>query len=231
MKKKAVLFIHGFMGHPKEYKILKELFTSWHYDTYEFVLSGHDGGKIKHVTKEEWEKDCIKNIDLLKEKGYENIILVGHSMGGVLGTSMTLKYKEYISKLILIDPAFEYLIMKDGKLKIFPSIVQAVKIFKDKANKERTSQAFRCTPKAIKEFRSLVKEHKDDIYKVKCPIMFLHGDHDYVVPIEAIRNIYEKIENKNKRLIEVKNGSHWRLSTKLEDDIYNKIKEFLSDEK
>jgi esterase/lipase len=58
--------------------------------------------------------------------------------------------------------------------------------------------------------------------------MFLHGDHDYVVPIEAIRNIYEKIDNKNKKIIEVKNGSHWILSTKLEDDIYNKIKDFLN---
>lgn len=47
-------------------------------------------------------------------------------MGGVLATMMTLKYPKYISKLILIDPSFEYLVMKNNKLQIVTSLKKAI---------------------------------------------------------------------------------------------------------
>jgi len=39
--------------------------------------------------------------------------------------------------------------------------------------------------------------------------------------------VFDKIENGNKEFIEVKDGSHWILSTKLEDKIYNQILNFV----
>jgi esterase/lipase len=42
------VFIHGFMGHPREHQIIKELIENLGIETYTFILSGHQGGKIKY---------------------------------------------------------------------------------------------------------------------------------------------------------------------------------------
>lgn len=228
MNNTAILCIHGFMGHPGEYKRLSELFNSLGYDTYTITLSGHQGTKLKGATRKDWQQDCVDNIEFLKSKGYEKIILVGHSMGGVLASIMSTEYKDYVSKLILIDVAFEYLKMRDGRIELIPSLRQSLKVLKDVNNLEKIhySPIVSCSLSAMKEFHYLVKEHATDIYKVNCPILFLHGENDSIVPIESIKNIYEKITN-DKEFITIKKGSHWILSSKLEDDNYKKITNFL----
>lgn len=229
MENTAVLFIHGFMGHTSEFKILKNMFSDLNYDVFDFILSGHEGGRIKEVTRNSWENDCIYNMEKLIKNDYKNIILVGHSMGGILASMMVNKYKKYVSKLILIAPAFGYLKMKDGKLNVFRSLKHSVNIFHDIKNRSHYSQIFRCSLSSIKEFRSLVREHKDDIYMVKCPVLFLNGDRDFVVPIEQTKDIYEGLENKCKAFFSVKGGSHWFLSSPLDSETYKEITSFLAD--
>jgi len=73
----------------------------------------------------------------------------------------------------------------------------------------------------------LVKEHTKDIYDVECPILIILGDKDFVVPIEKVNKIYEKIENKNKKIIVIENGIHWFLSSETIYTVLDDIKEFI----
>ena len=50
---------------------------------------------------------------------------------------------------------------------------------------------------------------------------------DFVVPIEKVNKIYNKIENKNKKIIVIKNGIHWFLSSKEVETVLGDIKEFI----
>lgn len=219
------------MGNPNEFDILKVNFNNLGYETFSFVLSGHNGGKINHVNRKDWENDCIKNINLILSKGYKEIIIAAHSMGAVLASMMALKYKNKIKKIIYIYPAFEYLRMKNRKLLIFPSIKQIIKIAKDKENKERSSQVFRLTISSIREFCLLVKEHGYDFLKVKCPILLLHGENDNVIPLKQVMNIYNEIGNKNKKFILVENESHWFLFHKVNNFIYEELNKFCQNKK
>jgi esterase/lipase len=231
MKKEAILFIHGFMGNPNEFDILKDNFNNLGYETFSFVLSGHSGGKINHVKRKDWENDCVKSINLILSKGYKEIIIVSHSMGAVLASMMALKYKDKIKKLIYLSPAFEYLRMKNRKLLIFPSIKQIIKIAKDKENKERSSQVFRLTISSIREFCLLIKEHGYDVLKVKFPILLIHGENDNVIPLKQVKEVYDKIDYKNKIFILLENESHWFLSHKVDDFIYQEINKFCQNKK
>ena len=147
-------------------------------------------------------------------------------MGGVLGINLSLRY-DIIDKIILFNPCIEYLIMKNGKLKIIPSIKQFKKLLKEIGKRGDTKEITRVSLGSINEVRLLIKEHKNDIYKLKKPLLLIHGECDNVIPINQIKNVFDKIENDNKEFIEVKDGSHWILSTKLEDKIYNQILNFV----
>lgn len=120
--------------------------------------------------------------------------------------------------------------MKNGKLIIFPSLIQGLKVILDIRNRLSVSPIHNCSLLSIKEFCLLVKEHGKDIEKVKCPFLFLHGTNDNVVPIDQVKRIYDSIDNKNKEFIAGENGSHWVLSTKMDDEVYKRIAEFLNKE-
>lgn len=148
-------------------------------------------------------------------------------MGGVLATMLALKYQKFITKMILINPSFEYLIMKNGKLQILPSFKQVLKVLSDLNHKVYPFKKCICSLQVIKEFTLLIKEHSNDIYNIKCPILILHGEKDNVVPINQIKNIFDKLDNQDKYFITIANGSHWILASKLEENVYYKIKTFI----
>lgn len=225
MKDTVILFIHGFYGHVEEFTYIKKYLDDNGYNTHTFTLSGHDKVKLEKVTRKDWINDCEKEIEKLK-KEYKNIIIIGHSMGGVLASFMAVKHEE-VKKIVLISPAFEYLGSIDGKPKVVASLKNAIEIKKDRESKAYAKIAFKVSISVVKEFMKLVKEHTKDIYNVKCPILILQGDKDYIVPVDKISKIYDKISNKNKKIIIVKNGSHWFLSSKLVETIFDEINNFI----
>ncbi len=225
---KTVFFIHGFMGHPGEFKVMGDYFVKWGYEINTIVLSGHDKKKLKNVTSEDWEKDCINYFELLINKGYKEIIIIGHSMGGLLATMLANKYIDNVYKLILIDPSFDFFAKKNDKIQITSSINNFVKLLKEVnvLNKNNYSPVVKCSLSSIIEFTKLVKNHKKEIEKVKCPILFMHGEKDCIIPISQIKDLYNKLKN-TKDFIEVKNGSHWFFSSKLDEYIYDKVNIFI----
>jgi len=225
MKDTIILFIHGFYGHVEDFSYIKKHLEDNGYATHSFILSGHDKVRLEKVTRYDWIKDCEKEIEKLR-KDYKNIIIIGHSMGGVLTSMMAIKYKE-VKKVILISPALEYFGSVDGKLKIIPTIKRAIGVRTDKEFKEYTKLSLNVSVPVLREFMKLVKEHNKDIYDIKCPILMILGDRDFIVPIEKIKKIYESLSNTNKKMIMVENGTHWFIFTDLVETIFDDIKEFI----
>ncbi len=228
MKAEVIMFIHGFLGNINEFDLLKDFFIENGYQTHTFYLSGHDKEDLDEMTRKKWIDSCNKNIEFLIEKGYKRIIIVGHSMGGVLGIDVANRYDE-VSKVILFDPCLEYFIMKKGKLKIFPSIKPFNIFIKEVIEMGDKNKINKLSISIFNEFKFLIKEHKEDIYKLKKPILLLHGEKDSIVPIKRIRQIFEELDNSRKIFIEIKGGSHWIVSTKLEDVVYEKILKFIKE--
>lgn len=83
--KRAILFIHGIVGHPNQFRLF-DPFIPQNVDSYYLLLKGHGGSvdDFAKATMEDWQKQVDEKIEELSNR-YDAIYLVGHSMGTLFG--------------------------------------------------------------------------------------------------------------------------------------------------
>ena len=99
-----VIFVHGILEGPKQFRKFTEVVYNKGFSYSAILLDGHGGSgkKFANSSMKKWINSVEKEILKYKDK-YENIILVGHSMGGLLSILLSLKYKNKVKSLILIS--------------------------------------------------------------------------------------------------------------------------------
>lgn len=229
MKRIAILIIHGFAGGIYDQEDLAnslELINK--FDVYSFTLPGHDKYILNDITKDDWIKTAEYHVKRLIENGYNKIYIVGHSMGGVIGCTLALKYKE-IKKIVLAAPAFEYL-FSDRTIKGFKeSIKQGLCVLKRFAGiKEVLSRMIRVPKRTIKEFRGLVDSHQDVVSELNIPVLIIHGTSDDIVPYNSSIKIFDKIPSLSKKLLLVKSLSHRVFKDVKQNEIINETINFFN---
>lgn len=102
--RKTILYIHGVMGSPIEFKQLVELTNFPNMNYRALLLPGHGGSGYQFVSHKakDWRAYVFKEIDYHFHNG-EDIFLIGHSLGGLLALQAATKYP--ISGMILINTA------------------------------------------------------------------------------------------------------------------------------
>lgn len=201
--KKAVLIIHGFVGelYDNEY-LMNYLEYDNKFDVFARTLPGHYRGD-KHYQKvmhQEW-LDFIDNCILeLINNGYKNIYLIGHSMGGILASYLSSKYRE-VKKIVFINAAFNYLNFKQNKVDILNN-----RDYKDYI--EVFDRVLHTSIPFFLEFIKLVKENYNCLSKINSSVLILQSDIDQVVPLENGMKIYNEINSKDKYLTYISDGRH-----------------------
>ena len=98
MKKKALLFIHGFAGGTYDYgELINDLELNGLFDIFSYTMKGHGNLVINKVTKDDWIKDAEYNIDKLIKYWYIIVIVI---------LTLLLTYNIYnLRKVNIINPA------------------------------------------------------------------------------------------------------------------------------
>ena len=79
--KNCLFFIHGFCSGPEDWDAQINFFSN-KFSVIAPTLRGHDGKNTKErpMSIEQLSNDCVS---IIKEKKFNKVILVGHSMGGL----------------------------------------------------------------------------------------------------------------------------------------------------
>ena len=83
-----VIFIHGILEGPNQFRKFANTVYNKGFSYSAILLDGHggSGNKFANSSKNKWI-DSVEKETLKYKDTYENIILVGHSMGGLLSDS------------------------------------------------------------------------------------------------------------------------------------------------
>ena len=225
--RKAVLIIHGFAGGVYDQEILNhELELVWNYDVFTFTLPGHEDIRDRKIKYEEWIEKAEYELNYLLDNGYNNIYLIGHSMGGVIAGYLASKYKQ-VKKLVLVAPAFRHYGFEDGTFSLKNTVVKGSKILDQYGFKLVANRFFKLPTSYITEFRKIVKANQETCKNIHIPTLIFRGTEDEIVPEDSVTLIYEQLDTPYKKLIHLENITHDVFREELSIETCNLIKDFL----
>lgn len=91
--KRAVLLFHAFTSNPKDMLSLGRALERADYTVYAPVFSGHgtnDPDDLFDYSIKDWVQDGKDALAFLKDKGYDEVAVMGLSLGGVVATDLLL---------------------------------------------------------------------------------------------------------------------------------------------
>ena len=231
IRKKAILFIHGFAGGIYDYgNLINDLELTGEFDVFSYTLPKHNKLVINNVTNKDWIRESEYQIEKLINNNYKEIFVIGYSMGGVIATHLASKYKE-IKKLVLGAPAFKFFKFRNNKINFIYSIKLIPNVLKNYTIREILAKYFKVPLHTVKEFSYLVNEYYDDVKNVYCPTLILHGSDDITVPIESINYVYNNIGSNSVKMVQVENVNHSIFCNDRYDDIKLIIIDYLKERK
>lgn len=97
MIKTAIVFIHGFMGCHRQFEALSELLDDGETEMVFHVLPGHEAGleDFKKSSAASWQ-DSVNKLVVGLSASYDRLLLVGHSMGGLLAVRAAVAHPEKV---------------------------------------------------------------------------------------------------------------------------------------
>jgi alpha-beta hydrolase superfamily lysophospholipase len=219
---KALLVIaHGLGEHSGRYAALAESLRGRGLSIYALDHRGHgrSGGKRGHVDSfSDFVFDLKQFIDFVSEsdKGLP-LILLGHSMGGVIALKYAMTYPDDLSSIIIsspgLVPAFEIPPLKKKIGEIFSKYIPGLTmsnglVTKDLSHDAKVVEDYerdplvhdRVTTRWYTEFTKAAAECLADAAKLTMPGLYFHGSQDRMVDYRATVEVYEKAKAAQKEL-------------------------------
>ena len=203
---KAALLIHGYAGYPGELiRVGKELHTEG-FDAFGPRLPGNgtSGADFRKSKARDWLGVLRTAMDDLIQR-YEEVLIVGHSMGGALAATIAAEY--HSQRLILIAPGLLIPSIPVGKLKLIAPFVKKIAIpwqadpeYSFYYESEEDDDAYLGSeywswvfPKTVLELEKVRKEAVKNLPLITARTLVLTGEHDLIVPHEVTALVKEKV--------------------------------------
>ena len=238
--KNTIVFVHGFNSDWKKHKDFFQKLT-WgklRCETHLFNFPNH-GNSFKN---DNFKFDDYVNffIEYFKEKKLDNVILVGHSMGGgVIGCSYE-NIKNNVKAVILQDPLNK---------SIYSDLRERIKCTREKydeinkCNNEEKRGVWELMKEAYANFvpnnpyfRKLIislispfnaRRITKGFEKIDKPTLVVYGENDNIIPANASIDFFNKTI-KNVKIAKIKNAAHSPFIQNRKDSI-EVVRKFLSE--
>lgn len=228
------LCIHGILGSPDHFDFLLQTLPET-VSVHNILLDGH-GKNIEDFAQTsmyKWQAQIEQKIEYLSSN-YDNIIIVGHSMGTLFGLELSVRYTSKIKFLFLLQTPMKMglkpSILKHSYQVLFNKIDYNDKICvacKDSFSiniETKLYKYFSWTPRYLELFKKAY-DVRQLIENISVPCVVFQSKFDELVPISSCKVIQK---NSNIKLNVLNNSSHFYyedLDLQLILNEFEKIKE------
>ncbi len=188
-------------------RLAKEHLSSLSIDLY---AHGESDGKMHELTISKAVESVVATYNYLKLQGYENISLVGSSFSGIV-CLVTASVVE-IRSMVLKCPVFDYIKLLKARLK--PEDIE-------RWRKEGTLKQFDVFLGYELYEDALSYDVTEIARKVRCPILFIHGSGDKLVPPEHSEAAFKLVSSEEKELCIIKGADHFFIHEKHFNEVLN----------
>lgn len=214
--KTVVVFVHGFMGSSKQFDELSAQLADSGLELLRHVLPGHERDAAYFIDSdaEQWQKSTNELIDSLRSQ-YDKIVLVGHSMGGLLAVRAAVACPDKICGIIGIGFPIKVLLrpiwLKHNMLAAKPyregedpRIGAARKLCGVKMNGR--GDYFKTFPHSM-QFLRIAKLTRRELPRLQVPLSVINFENDEIVSRGAKRFIENALPTSS--ILMLKNSYHF----------------------
>lgn len=207
--KRAVLLLHSFTGNTRDVKRIGEFLNTHGYTCMAPLYDGHGEPAeiLIQYTPEDWWESVKSSYNQLQSKGYENIAVIGVSLGGVfaLHTAETLDVTGIVTMSVP---------MKRTESELMRRVTNYAATYKqleghDKNQIESDIEVLKQTnPKGLTQFVSLIDQTMSNLQKIEKPVFILYGKEDEPLYEKSANFIYDHVSSEIKTVTGYENSKH-----------------------
>ncbi len=221
-KNPTLIFVHGWANNWTTWKKEIDFFNRKGYSTLAIDLRGH-GKSDKPEEKNKYYLECFaRDIQaIIKKEKIKDYIIIGHSMGGMVGLSYFKISKDKHLKGLILSSTTSKEILKNTKIKQISPFLKHVLdyiISNKKINKEyfkhmkeidlngyKSSSDYRIYYEGVRNtpfksvfacLRAMLNFNVENILKkIKIPTLIIEGKKDSILPVVDSLGLYKEIKD------------------------------------
>ncbi len=228
--KRAVLLLHAFTGSSADVRMLGRFLQKRGYTCHAPIYKGHavPPEELMETSPFDWWQDVENAWQQLQNDGYEEIAVIGLSLGGLL----TLKTASTYDVKGLV-PMCAPMTTKRNVDRLYQGVLQYAKEYKQLENKskeqvEKEMNDFKKLPiDTLESISELIEEVRDSLDLIDAPALIVQAKLDEMVELKSAEIIYEGIASDEKELKWYENSHHVITMGEERDQLHEDIYQFL----
>jgi len=231
-----IIFVHGFIGSPNQFSSLNLLESAYErgYSVYAILLPGH-GGTSKNFGcygLADWENHLQNELNKYAD-AYPNIILVGHSMGGLLALNASLQEHNHVrGVLLLCSPLKLNLSLRSlfirRKMRKYPDS-NPIKLAYQQARSLSDIRVSLNWLKPVLGFFRLECKTKLNLPHIIAPTLVIHSRNDEVVSFKSANIFYKGLFNSARKQLTLEKSWHAYFPPEEQEQVRSAFLEFIDD--
>ena len=227
---RAVLLLHGFTGSTGDMKKLGRYLNDRGFTCHAPLYQGHglSPEELAKTGPKQWWNDVVKGYQFLKDEGYEDITVVGISLGGVFSLKVGMEFPvtgvvsmcaPVIGRSVdrLSDRLYDY--------------ARAYKKFEGKDTEQIEEEVGRLKEKPMESLHDvleIINDTGDKLDLITSPILVLQGSLDAPDYKNSASIIYNEVDTQHKQLIWYEKSGHIITLGKEREQVYEDVHRFLN---
>ncbi|PTI03346.1 carboxylesterase [Staphylococcus shinii] len=224
---RAVLLLHGFTGNSSDVRQLGRFLQKKGYTSYAPQYEGH-AAPPEEILKSSpfvWLKDALDGYDFLVEKGYDEIVVAGLSLGGCYALKLSLN-RDVKGIITMCSPMY---IKTEGAM--FEGVLEYASNFKkyegkDEATIQKEMDNFKPTD-TLKELQGQIEDVREHIDEVMDPLLVIQAEQDQMINTDSANIIYNESESDDKDIKWYANSGHVITIDKEKELVFEDVYHFL----